>query len=230
VPPAPEEVDVADLQRSRLSESEAAESADGDEGGEPVVRSGEQRADLGRRGDARGVLAAPAVGECHPVAGVGGDHPVTDGAAQDGAHVLHPGVDGARSQAGRGHLLDPRLHVRAAEQPELDVLEAGAPNGEAHRQLGARSPDLAGGPGGVEGRHGDAAGLGIDVHAGDDRCGDLVEPALGVGLLGEVPGVLLAFGVAVPGAPGPVGTPRDACHASPRLLDLPRRDQTAAKG
>jgi hypothetical protein len=94
--PTAEEVDVADLQGSRLAEPEAAERADGDEGGEPLVGGREQCADLGRCGDGHGVLVTPAAGECHPIAGVGGDHPVADGAAQHGPHVLHPGVHGAR--------------------------------------------------------------------------------------------------------------------------------------
>jgi hypothetical protein len=51
---------------------------------------------------------------------------------------------------------------------------------------------------------GDLAGARVDVLAGDDRGGDLVEPALRLDLAGEVLGVLLARFVAVAGAPSAV--------------------------
>jgi hypothetical protein len=95
---AAEEVDVADADGGRLTEAQAGEAAQPDEGAEGSVGGLEDRADLGgcrqRHGGGR---AAPA-GQGDALARVARDHPVGDGAAQDGADVAGPvcTVPGAR--------------------------------------------------------------------------------------------------------------------------------------
>jgi hypothetical protein len=68
---------------------------------------------------------------------------------------------------------------------------------------------------------GDPGPLGVDVGAGEHRGGDRVQPRLRVGLLVEVPRVLLARRVAVARPPAPVGPPRDADHRQPHPTPPP---------
>jgi hypothetical protein len=63
---------------------------------------------------------------------------------------------------------------------------------------------------------GDPHALGVDGGAVEHRGGDRAQLGLGVGLLLEVPCVLLARRVAVAGPPATVGPPREADHPQPR--------------
>jgi hypothetical protein len=116
--------------------------------------------------------------------------------------------------AGR-ETLDPRLYLRGQDARDLAIAEEGVGVAAQHAldvglARGAMDLGLAPRLGVVTEQ--DPAGVGVDVLAGDDRRGDLIDPALGVDLASEVAGVLLSPGVSVAGAPAPIRA----------LLDVPR--------
>lgn len=113
--------------------------------------------------------------------------------------------------------LDPGLDLRgqdAADRPgAVDRVDV-APEHALDVRRAGRSVHLRGAPLLGVRLEGDLAGARVDVLAGDDRGGDLVEPALRLDLAGEVLGVLLARLVAVAGAPSAVWPLLDVGHGS----------------
>jgi hypothetical protein len=140
-------------------------------------------------------------------------------------------VDGARLEVADGaHVLDPALDVPAADVLERQVAEGGGARSEHDRAAGGVLVDLVLEPV-VEIRHErNTPRAGVDVGAGDDAGGDLVQPSLALGLGGEVASVLAAGLVAVPRAPLAVVALLDAAHVRDALVVVVVVGSAAALG
>jgi hypothetical protein len=127
---------------------------------------------------------------------------------------------------------DEGLDVGAADRRQRTVSDARV-DVQAERPLvqqgSARAVRLRLEPGSREVGEQHPAGGWIHVGAAQEITADLVQPAFGVGLAGEVPRVLLVGGVAVAGTPATVRPPLHRCHRGhlPHSVGLERR---AGKG
>jgi len=147
------------------------------------------------------------------------DHPVTHGGSKHRPHVHVAGLDRAGGKAGHVHRLDPNLHVRATNLTHRPVTERHRAGCERHRQNCVGSPNLSRGPFVVKRRERDTAGPRIDIHPGNHRSRDLIEPQLRIASPIEMPRRLLARLIAIPCSPLPVRAARDvACHEPPSAL------------
>jgi hypothetical protein len=135
--PTAEEVDVVDLHRGGLAEAEAREGAERDERGEPFLGDGQERTDLGRRRDGRGLGTAATAGERHASLGSDAMRPSLTAPRRTERRFCTRvwTVPGARPAASTCLTHDSTCERRSER---LDVAEGRTPDGEAHRQLGGR--------------------------------------------------------------------------------------------
>jgi hypothetical protein len=213
-----QEVERVDLESEYLPLPRAGPA---DKVNDRAVAAGQRSAELRHDGQLRDENLALAGGRRADALGrVRGDDPVAHSGPEDRRHVTeHDGRSGRR-ELHSGH---PRLHLGRPDAAEAPVLEERVdvqPERSLDLVLHARTVRGGFAPvfGGTECH---AAGARVDVLAGEHRCGDLVEPALGVDLPREMPGMLFTGFVTVAGAPDAVRSLLDARH-QPGLPRLPR--------